>query len=149
MQTLSTLEFVARLAAGLGFGALIGAELQWRAGWRGLRTNVLVAAGSTLFVLYSDISGSLNPTQVAAYVMSGRVSGRRVILRDGFNVREGSETRLTAHLLLDGDAAAGLEQLVARLSLEPDICAVHWHTADDPVAAPAPPPAPARSGQED
>lgn len=82
MQTLSTLEFVPRLAAGLGFGALIGAELQWRAGWRGLRTNVLVAADATLFVLYSDISGSLNPTQVAAYVVSGiGFLGGGVILR--------------------------------------------------------------------
>jgi len=71
MQTLSTLEFFTRLAVGLGCGALIGAERQWRARRAGLRTNALVAAGATLFVLYSDIDGSANSTQVAAYVVSG------------------------------------------------------------------------------
>ena len=50
----------------------------------------------------------------------------------------GSETTLTARLLLSGDAATHLEQLVARLSLEPGIQAVHWHAADGPVALPAP-----------
>lgn len=88
MQTLSTLEFLTRLGVGLGCGALIGAERQWRARMAGLRTNALVAAGATLFVLYSDISGSLNSTQVAAYVVSGiGFLGGGVILRDGFNVR--------------------------------------------------------------
>lgn len=232
MGTLSTAEFVLRLVVGLGCGALIGVERQWRARMAGLRTNALVAAGATLFVLYSDISGSANSTQVAAYVVSGvGFLGGGVILRDGFNVRglntaatlwcsaavgvlaasghlafaavaaatvlgthllgrplgrlidrdnpseededlrpyllhvdcrsknephirallvqntgggevilrglnadraqtEG-DSRLTAHLLLDGDAPARLEQLVARLSLEPGIHSVHWHTDDD------------------
>src|SRR5690348_10254014 len=54
----------------------------------GPRTNALVAAGATLFVLYSDISGSANSTQVAAYVVSGvGFLGGGVILREGFNVR--------------------------------------------------------------
>jgi len=47
----------------------------------------------------------------------------------------GSEVRSSAHLLLDGDAASRLEQLVARLSLEPDIHAVHCHSAGDPDPA--------------
>jgi uncharacterized membrane protein YhiD involved in acid resistance len=47
MQTLSTLEFVTRLAVGVGCGALIGVERQWRARMAGLRTNALVAAGAT------------------------------------------------------------------------------------------------------
>jgi hypothetical protein len=34
-------------------------------------------------------------------------------------------------LPLAGDAATCLEQLVARLSPEPGIQAVHWHAADD------------------
>jgi len=88
MQTLSTLEFFTRLAVGLGCGALIGAERQWRARRAGLRTNALVAAGATLFVLYSDIDGSANSTQVAAYVVSGvGFLDGGVILRDGFNMR--------------------------------------------------------------
>jgi uncharacterized membrane protein YhiD involved in acid resistance len=52
MQALSTAEFAARLGVGLGCGALIGVERQWRARMAGLRTNALVAAGATLFVLY-------------------------------------------------------------------------------------------------
>ena len=44
---------------------------------------------------------------------------------------DGSETRLTAHLLLHGDAATRLEALFARLSLEPGIHDVHWHSADE------------------
>jgi putative Mg2+ transporter-C (MgtC) family protein len=250
MQTLTTLEFFIRLAVGLGCGALIGAERQWRARMAGLRTNALVAGGATLFVLYSDIDGSTNSTQVAAYVVSGiGFLGGGVILRDGFNVRglntaatlwcsaavgvlaasghllfaaigtatvlgvhlfgrpigrlidhdnpagededlqpyrlditckpknephiralivnetsgtdiilrgidttrtaDGTETKLAVHLLLDGKAAIRLEQLVSRLSLEPGIHAVHWHTADDPgpltVPGPIPDPAPPES----
>jgi putative Mg2+ transporter-C (MgtC) family protein len=237
MQTLSTLDFFIRLAVGVSCGALIGAERQWRARMAGLRTNALVAAGATLFVLYSDVDGSPNATQVAAYVVSGiGFLGGGVILRDGFHVRglntaatlwcsaavgvlaasghllfavvgtvtviavhllgrplgqlidhdnpaaeeeglrpyelhitakpksephirallvqdtskseviltgidatrtdDGTETRLTAHLMVGGDAAALLEQLVARVSLEPGIRAVHWHSADERDLAP-------------
>ena len=68
--------------------------------------------------------------------------GGGVILRDGFHVR-GLNTAATLWcsaavgvlpgLLINGDAATRLEQLVARLSLEPGIRAVHWHAADDPA----------------
>ncbi|MGH3524371.1 MAG: MgtC/SapB family protein, partial [Mycobacterium sp.] len=51
MQTLSIAEFTLRLGVGLGCGALIGLERQWRARMAGLRTNALVATGATLFVL--------------------------------------------------------------------------------------------------
>jgi putative Mg2+ transporter-C (MgtC) family protein len=56
---------------------------------------------------------------------------------------DGTETRLTARLLLAGDAATRLEQLVSRLSLEPGIHAVRWHAAYHPGPLPAPAPAPA------
>ncbi|MER6052788.1 MgtC/SapB family protein [Streptomyces sp. NPDC001793] len=42
------------IAAGLGFGAAIGLERQWRARMAGLRTNALVAAGPALFVPLSN-----------------------------------------------------------------------------------------------
>ncbi|EUA42639.1 mgtC family protein [Mycobacterium xenopi 4042] len=45
MQTLSLADFALRLAVGLGCGALIGLERQWRARMAGLRTNALVATG--------------------------------------------------------------------------------------------------------
>lgn len=235
MQTLTTTEFTLRLAAGLGCGALIGLERQWRARMAGLRTNALVAAGATLFVLYSVAAGdSGSPTRVASYVVSGiGFLGGGVILRDGFNVRglntaatlwcsaavgvlaasghlafaavataavlavhlfgrplgrlidhdaaseeedlrpyqlhltckaktethirallvqqtaggdiilrglhvtrtdTGSDTvQLSAQLMLDGDAPALLEQLIARLSLEPGIHAARWHSTTDPA----------------
>ncbi len=232
MGAVSTLDFAIRLGVGLGCGALIGMERQWRARMAGLRTNALVATGATLFVLYSTVVGNANSTQVAAYVVSGvGFLGGGVILRDGFNVRglntaatlwcsaavgvlaasgrlafaalatvvvllihllgrplghlidrderggddEGlrpytvslvcrvkrephvrallaqstrsgaillrgmdttrstdDDTRLTAQLLLDGDAPTRLEELIARLSLEPGIRAVRWSADLEP-----------------
>lgn len=88
MQTLTVADFAARLAVGLGCGALIGLERQWRARMAGLRTNALVAAGATLFVLYSVAADDTSSTRVASYVVSGvGFLGGGVILREGFNVR--------------------------------------------------------------
>ncbi|MFF2658387.1 MgtC/SapB family protein [Kitasatospora sp. NPDC058032] len=84
-----TVDFLLRLATGVACGALIGVERQWRARMAGLRTNALVAAGATLFVLYSEAVGDPgSPTRVASYVVSGiGFLGGGVILRDGAGVR--------------------------------------------------------------
>ena len=88
MQTLSVADFALRLAVGVGCGALIGVERQWRARRAGLRTNALVAAGATLFVLYAVATEDSSPTRVASYVVSGiGFLGGGVILREGVNVR--------------------------------------------------------------
>jgi putative Mg2+ transporter-C (MgtC) family protein len=89
VQALSNAEFLIRLATGVGCGALIGVERQWRARMAGLRTNALVAAGATLFVLYSVAVGDPgSPTRVASYVVSGiGFLGGGVILRNGGGVR--------------------------------------------------------------
>ncbi len=88
MQTLSLADFALRLAVGVGCGALIGLERQWRARGAGLRTNALVAAGATLFVLYAAATEDTSPTRVASYVVSGiGFLGGGVILREGANVR--------------------------------------------------------------
>ncbi|MDH6137479.1 putative Mg2+ transporter-C (MgtC) family protein [Kitasatospora sp. MAA4] len=89
MHTLTTFEFLLRLATGVGCGAVIGVERQWRARMAGLRTNALVAAGATLFVLYSEaVADTGSPTRVASYVVSGiGFLGGGVILRDGAGVR--------------------------------------------------------------
>jgi putative Mg2+ transporter-C (MgtC) family protein len=88
MATLSTADFALRLGVGLGCGALIGLERQWRARMAGLRTNALVAAGATLFVLYAVGANDTSSTRVASYVVSGvGFLGGGVILREGFNVR--------------------------------------------------------------
>ncbi|OBF23644.1 hypothetical protein A5725_08595 [Mycobacterium kubicae] len=230
MHTLTVADFALRLAVGVGCGALIGFERQWRARMAGLRTNALVATGATLFVLYATATEDSSPTRVASYVVSGiGFLGGGVILRDGFNVRglntaatlwcsaavgvlsasghlvfaligtgaivvihllgrplgrlidhdnaaeedEGLEpyhvqivcrpkaekyaraqivqhtssnditlrgihtapagegtTALTAHLLMGGNVPARLERLVAELSLQPGISAVHWYAGD-------------------
>lgn len=235
MQTLGLADFALRLAVGVGCGALIGLERQWRARMAGLRTNALVATGATLFVLYAVATTDSSATRVASYVVSGvGFLGGGVILREGFNVRglntaatlwcsaavgvlaaaghlifaliatgtvvsihllgrplghlidhdnvveededdqpyqlqlicrpksekyaraqivqrargndfvlRGIHTgraaddnvALTAYLLSDGHAPARLEQLVAELSLQPGVYAVHWYAGDqdDPM----------------
>lgn len=84
-------EVVLRIATGVGLGALIGFERQYRARMAGLRTNALVAVGATLFVLLSSqgFSGpDADPTRVAAQVVSGiGFLGAGVIMRDGLSVR--------------------------------------------------------------
>jgi putative Mg2+ transporter-C (MgtC) family protein len=230
METLSVVDFALRLAVGVGCGALIGMERQWRARRAGLRTNALVAGGATLFVLYAAATSDTSPTRVASYVVSGiGFLGGGVILREGVNVRglntaatlwcsaaigvlaasghlvfaligtgtvigihllgrplgrlidrdnsdeedEGmqpylvqvvcrpkhekyaraqivqyagsddillrgvhtgqrgdDEITLSAHLLMNGDAPARLERLVAELSLQPGVHAVQWYAGD-------------------
>jgi putative Mg2+ transporter-C (MgtC) family protein len=230
VETLSVVDFALRLAVGVGCGALIGVERQWRARRAGLRTNALVAGGATLFVLYAAATSDSSPTRVASYVVSGiGFLGGGVILREGVNVRglntaatlwcsaaigvlaasghlvfaligtgtvlgihllgrplgrlidrdnsdeedEGmqpylvqvvcrpkhekyaraqivqyagsndillrgvhtgqlgdDEITLSAHLLMNGDAPARLERLVAELSLQPGVHAVQWYAGD-------------------
>jgi putative Mg2+ transporter-C (MgtC) family protein len=114
MHTLSTTDFVVRLVTGMGCGALIGVERQWRARMAGLRTNALVATGATLFVLYSVAAGdSGSPTRVASYVVSGiGFLGGGVILREGASVR-GLNTAAT----LWCSAAVGVLAASGRLPL--------------------------------
>lgn len=230
METLSVVDFLLRLAVGVGCGSLIGLERQWRARRAGLRTNALVAGGATLFVLYATATMDNSPTRVASYVVSGiGFLGGGVILREGVNVRGlntaatlwcsaaigvlaasghlmfaligtgtvigihvlgrplgrlidrddigeedeslqpylvqvicrpkhekyaraqviqhassnditlrgihtghpgDDEITLTAHILMNGDAPARLERLVAELSLQPGVRAVQWYVGD-------------------
>ena len=80
-----------RLGCGVGLGAVVGFERQYRARMAGLRTNALVAGGATLFVLLSahGFGGpGADPTRVAAQIVSGiGFLGGGVILRDGLTVR--------------------------------------------------------------
>ncbi|QIS04041.1 MgtC/SapB family protein [Nocardia brasiliensis] len=88
---MTTLEMILRLLTGVGLGAAIGFERQYRARMAGLRTNALVAAGATLFVLLSAhgfAGATADPTRVAAQIVSGiGFLGAGVIIRDGLNVR--------------------------------------------------------------
>jgi putative Mg2+ transporter-C (MgtC) family protein len=72
LGAVSHLEFGIRVVLALIFGSVIGLERQWRQRLAGLRTNALVATGTSLFVLITPlIGGSVNSTQIAAYVVSG------------------------------------------------------------------------------
>ncbi len=88
---MTTAEMLLRLGTGVGLGALIGIERQYRARMAGLRTNALVAAGSALFVLLSAhgfTGDTADPTRVAAQIVSGiGFLGGGVILREGLTVR--------------------------------------------------------------
>jgi putative Mg2+ transporter-C (MgtC) family protein len=72
MGSVSHLEFALRVLVALVFGSLIGLERQWRQRFAGLRTNALVATGTSLFIQITPlIGGAANATQIAAYVVSG------------------------------------------------------------------------------
>jgi len=83
--------FAARAAVALVLGAAVGLERQWRQRMAGLRTNALVALGAALFELFAVLltgQPGVDPTRIAAYVVSGiGFLGAGVILRDGVSVR--------------------------------------------------------------
>jgi putative Mg2+ transporter-C (MgtC) family protein len=91
MPTVGVGYFTARAAVALLLGAAIGLERQWRQRTAGLRTNALVALGSALFELFAVLltgQHGVDPTRIAAYVVSGiGFLGAGVILREGVTVR--------------------------------------------------------------
>jgi putative Mg2+ transporter-C (MgtC) family protein len=84
-------DFTGRAIVALVLGASIGLERQWRQRMAGLRTNALVALGAALFELFAVLltgQHGVDPTRIAAYVVSGvGFLGAGVILRDGLNIR--------------------------------------------------------------
>lgn len=88
---LELLDVASRIGAGLGLGAAIGLERQWRSRNAGLRTAALVSLGATLFVVMGGYSFSgvhdADPTRVAAQVASGvGFLGAGVIMKQGANI---------------------------------------------------------------
>jgi len=81
--------FTLRIVAAFVLGAIIGIERQWRQRMAGLRTNALVSVGAALFTSISILMDAKeNPTQVAAYVVSGiGFLAGAVIFKEGFSVR--------------------------------------------------------------
>ena len=68
-----TLLFAGRLAAALLLGAVVGLERQWRQRMAGTRTNALVAAGASAFVMAGLLVDG-DPSargRIASYVVSG------------------------------------------------------------------------------
>lgn len=85
---IDTVELGLRVAAGVGLGAAIGLERQWRSKMAGLRTNALVSLGSALFVVMGAYAfGAGDPTRVAAQVASGiGFLGAGVIIKQGATI---------------------------------------------------------------
>ncbi|WP_353112048.1 MgtC/SapB family protein [Microbacterium sp.] len=105
-MTIDLLDHVLRMIAGVGLGALVGLERQWRARTAGVRTNALVALGAALFVelgaLAFDGPGA-DPTRVAAQVVSGiGFLGAGVIMKQGASI-----TGLNTAATLWASAAVG------------------------------------------
>jgi putative Mg2+ transporter-C (MgtC) family protein len=86
---LSDAAFAERVVVALLLGIAIGVERQWRQRMAGLRTNALVAVGAALFASISILMNArINPTQVAAYVVSGiGFLAGAVIFKEGLSVR--------------------------------------------------------------
>ncbi len=86
---MSSAIFAERIVLALLLGVVIGIERQWRQRMAGLRTNALVAVGAASFASISILmNATINPTQVAAYIVSGiGFLAGAVIFKEGFNMR--------------------------------------------------------------
>jgi putative Mg2+ transporter-C (MgtC) family protein len=87
---MTVLELVARILLSLVFGLIVGIERQWHHKNAGIKTNTLVAVGSTAFALISlrGFGPTNNPAAVAAGVVTGiGFIGAGVILRRGGSVQ--------------------------------------------------------------
>ncbi|MEO8013648.1 MAG: MgtC/SapB family protein [Polaromonas sp.] len=85
----SLFDTLVSLTAAFVLGGLIGLERQYRQRTAGLRTNVLVALGATIFVdMATTLFGAEGAVRVVAYVVSGiGFLGAGVIMREEGNVR--------------------------------------------------------------
>ncbi|MFL9925071.1 MgtC/SapB family protein [Herbaspirillum lusitanum] len=104
INLMSLLDTLISLTTAFVLGSLIGLERQYRQRTAGLRTNVLVALGSAVFVdMANRLHGHDGAVHVVAYVVSGvGFLGAGVIMREEGNVR-GINTAAT----LWGSAAVG------------------------------------------
>lgn len=86
-------EDILKLLLALALGGILGAERELRDKSAGLRTHMLICAGSTLFTIYSmrlavAANGSADPTRIAAQIVSGiGFIGAGAILRDRGEIR--------------------------------------------------------------
>jgi putative Mg2+ transporter-C (MgtC) family protein len=88
---MSDLELIQRLCLSAALGAALGFEREWRQKYAGLRTNILIAIGSTLFTVMSiDLSAAAggDATRIAAQIVTGiGFLGAGAIMRTGSGIR--------------------------------------------------------------
>lgn len=113
MTAITTLAFVLHLAGATALGAVVGLERQRRQRMAGTRTNALVAAGASAFVMAGSLLGR-DPSasgRVASYVVSGvGFLGAGVIFKDAGSVR-GLNTAATVWCSAAMGVLAGLDSL--------------------------------------
>lgn len=109
----SALDTLVSLLAAFILGGLIGLERQYRQRTAGLRTNVLVAVGSAMFVdMANRLQGHDGAVHVIAYVVSGvGFLGAGAIMREEGNVR-GLNTAATLWGSACVGAAAGADLII-------------------------------------
>jgi len=107
-------DFVTRLFIALLLGAVVGLERQWRQRIAGTRTNALVAAGASAFVMCAFLvrDPDRNEAQIVSYVVSGvGFLGAGVIFKDSGTVR-GLNTAATLWCSAAIGAVCGLGRLL-------------------------------------
>src|SRR5688572_6320215 len=127
-------ELIQRLLLSAGLGAVLGLEREWRQKYAGLRTNILIALGSTLFTVMSiDLSTASggDPTRVAAQIVTGiGFLGAGAIMRTGSGIRGLTTAAMIWVNAAVGVAVGGGEHRVAIIAT---IVAVVVLVALDPV----------------
>jgi putative Mg2+ transporter-C (MgtC) family protein len=104
------LYFVPVLVAAF-VGGLIGIEREYRDKSAGFRTMILIATGSALFTIMSDVVGSgEESTRIAAAIVTGvGFLGAGVVLKDGATIR-GITTAAAIWLVASLGMASGAEE---------------------------------------
>jgi putative Mg2+ transporter-C (MgtC) family protein len=115
-MTLSAATFLSwphillRLSAAAALGGAIGLERELRERGAGLRTHLVVCLGSALFTLvsaYAFVGPHVDPTRIAAQIVSGiGFLGAGAIIRQGLSVR-GLTTAATLWLVAAIGMASG------------------------------------------
>jgi len=123
--TISFLEILLRLGLALIFGAIIGLERESTEHTAGLRTQALVALGSSLFTIISAYGFTsflgiphiqIDPTRIASYIVAGiGFLGAGSIFRDQQRVR-GLTTAATVWLVAAVGMACGAGLLLTAVA---------------------------------
>ncbi len=80
------IEEIIKLALALLFGAIIGAEREYKSKAAGFRTVILITVGSTLFTIVSNVLGAEG--RIASNIVTGiGFLGAGAIFREGVNVK--------------------------------------------------------------
>lgn len=108
-------------------GALIGLEREYHDKTAGLRTMILVATGSALFTILSQvIGGAIDPARVAAALVSGiGFLGAGAIIKAGMNIR-GLTTAATIWLVASLGMGMGAEQYALTFAITFFVLLVLW-----------------------